>query len=600
LANLDIGIDAAIIVIGEADAGQPQANASNPVIHVFTDPQQMIDTFQTGNLAELARCAFDPALDGQDEDGVPIKGCSTVYAIKTNQSTQASHIVASVVGGGSTALTLTDRIYGLLGNSTYFSTGVADITGFVVMIGRLVAPNVGVQVSPSFGVTSVDEWLQVGITAAFTGASCTLSFDGTDLVFNSNIAAEDLTVTCTGKTMAEIIQEINAFAPIAGASYLATLLRGTRTGVLATYMDRTAAPVDIFAADKKLWGTSYDVCEWVNANSVYAAATWNGGYRPANNYAVTYLAGGTTGLSTDAAFQAALKVARRLNARFLVNAFDDDMAIAGPAVIALETLNGYVATHANTCNPIGGRSERQVFCCSNDITKAALYTWMENFNNEFLQIFGDKVYREGPDGIIAWLGAHCTATMAAAIMAGSPIGTPLTQKYVKCYDFTPVAADFDAADETDFSNSILKGFIILESDPGTGTRFAKGVTTYKTEDNDGHMYPHVVEEVLWVHRMLRKNVERPFVGHKGRGVRTANAYKGRAIKVLMALSNVNDPDVCFVEGTDDQGNPVPPFRNVRVWLSGDQIYLSADVCYAEGITFIFNELRATLPTALAS
>lgn len=597
LINLDLGADAAIIVVGEADAGQPQPNAANPVYHAFTDPQDMIDTFLTGKLAEVAQLAFDPALGGQDEDGIPIRGCDTVYAIKTNQSTQAEATPED--GSANDAFTIKDRIWGLKGNQTWWKIET-DGTGIKIVIGRENAPNIGEQDSSdtdgTFSVTGVDEWIQLGITGAFTGTSCTVAFDGTTLTFDSDVAAEDLAITCTGKTVAEVVQEINAFAPLTTAAYSATVLRAARQDVLFTYLDEFLA-TSIFAADVSFMGVSYDMVTWLNANSAYVEATWVGGFEPQTS-TLAYLTGGTTGDTTAATLQDAFKVAKRINCRFIVLA--SNAAIGSGGSIALSTQRGYFETHLNQCNPLLGRSERQGFACSDETTKATLWTALQLVNNPFLSVVQDEVRREGPDGVITWLGAHCSATMAAAIMAGSPIATPLTLKYCKVYDSRPVATDFDPDDNTDYTNAINNGLLFLEQIPGEGTRFAKGISTYKTEDNDGYIMLEVVEAWLWLSRLYRRNLERPYTGHKGRGVRTVNQARGAVRALLRAVSDPNSPDFLLIEGTDDQGNVVPPFRNLRVWNVGDQLYTSVEVTFTQGINFLLNELRATLPTALSS
>lgn len=597
LTNLDLGAERAIGIIGEADAGKPQATTADPVYHVFTSAQQMIDTFQTGYLAEVSRFAFGPALDGQDEDGVPIGGCDRVYVIKTNQSAQAEYTI--VDASANDALKIKDLIWGLKGNQTWLKIEASG-TGIKITIGRENAPNTGSQDSSDsagvFADPGVDEWIQLGITGAFTGVSCTVAFDGTTLAFVSSVGAEDLAITCTDKTLQEIVQEIVSFAPITTAAYSATVLRADRSEISSTYLDQFIA-TNIFAADVSFFGVSYDMVTWLNSNSVYVEAEWLGGYVP-DTLTTAYLVGGTQGESTEASIRAALRQFKKVNCRFLASAFSDATYGAAGA-IALTSINGWITDSLNSRNPIGGKSEVQGFGCASSTTKALLWAEMANYNNEWFAVVIDQVFRETPTGRIGWMGAHCTAVAAAAIMAGSPIGTPLTQKYIRAYDTRPVATDFDPDEDTDFAAAINAGVMVVEHDPGVGIRFAKGISTYKTGDNDGHIMLEVVESRLWLHRLLRRNVERPFIGHKGRGVRTANQYKGRVIDVLRVVSNPNDPDVLLVAGTDAQGNDVPPYRNIVVRLSGDQLYADGEVTFTQGTNWALNEFRATLPSALA-
>lgn len=594
LLNLDLGAQAAIIVIGEADAGQPQLNAANPVYHAFTDPQDMIDTFQSGNLAEVAQLAFDPAKDGQDEDGIAIRGCDVVYAIKTNASVQSSATVED--GSANDAVTFKDLLWGLKGDQTWYEI-TAQGTGVVITFGRENAPNVGSQQSIAFGIDGTDEWLELGITAAFTGTSCAVDFDGTTLTFNSDVASEDKVITCTGKTIQEVVAEINAFAPITTSCYVATVLRSARAEVASTYLDEFTA-TSIFAANVAFHGSAYDITEWFNSNSVYATAVWVGGFLPAATGGRLYLTGGATGDSSTTSIQDAYKIAKRVNCRFVVSAFNG--AVGSGGSIALSTVNNYLSNHLNQCNPITGRNERQGFCVLGSTTKADLWTELEGYNSAFLSAVMDEIRREGPTGTKQWLGAHCTATMAAAIMAGSPIATPLTVKYVKVYDSRPIATDFDPDENTDYATAIEKGLLFLEHISGEGIRFAKGISTYKTLDNDGYIMLEVVEAWLWLSRLYRRNLEKPQVGKKGRGIRSVRQATGAVRRLLREVSDPNNPDFLLIEGTDDEGNTVPPWRNLRVWNVGDQLYTSVEVTFTQGINFLLNELRASLPTALSS
>jgi len=585
LANLDLGVDQSIIIIGEAEAGEPQASAASPVYHAFTDPQDMIDEFIDGNLAECAIFAFDPAADGQQESGVPIGGAQKVYCIKTNQSTQAS-LTLQDAAGPTNCVTLKDRIWGTKGNHTWAKVEAAG-TGITVTCGRAIAPNIGEQVSSSFGVNGTDEWLSV----IYTGleAACALSYDGTTITTVTGGATDQLAITTADKTMEEVIAEINAAH---SGVYTATLLREERASTLADYLDEVSGiNVKVLAS---FHGVAWDVVEWHNASSSYCEATWVRGLRP-NTLAQTWLAGGTLGTSTANTIQAALQTAKKLPSRFIVSAFNDD--IAGP--ITLDTINGYFTTHLNKCNPVGGKRERQGFGCTNSVTKAALYTELAGYNNQYWAVVNHECYREGPSGAKAWIGCHGSATTAAAIMAGSPIATPLTAKVFKAQDMRYVAADFDV-DEDDDYNSASDGGLLMAEQGDLGFQFSKGISTYKTEDNDMLILLEGVEAILWTCIMLRRKFERPNIGHKSRGNVTAEDLQGQAIEVFRALSDMNNPDFVLIEGKDSDGNIVAPFRNVRAFISGDQIYVRAEVTYTTGINYIFTELRATYPTALAA
>jgi hypothetical protein len=591
LINLDLGAEAAVLVVGEAYAGQPQANAATPVVHEFTDPQDMVDYFYSGNLADMARCLFDPAMAGQTEQGVPVGGCVTVYAIKTNQSTTAT--LNLVDSGSTTCLTLTDRYYGVLGNSTWAEIVVSG-TGLQLTIGRDVAPDIGEQASILFSITGTDEWFSVTYTGV--AATCTMDFDGTTFTTTTAGAVDDLSIVAGTYTVSEMVSLINAAA---SGDYTAAILRADRTNTQFALCDEFAA-VNIRAVVASQMGVTQDMVAWVNANSFYCTATW---VRATTNEPDTvtksFLSGGTTGVTTAASvITDALRVASRYSPRFVCSGYNAPVGAGGAVTMAL--INAEFNTHATNCNALGVACERQVFICNADTTKAAMYATIGAFNNEYMAVVNNRIYRENAAGTRTWLGAHCAAAEAAAIMAGSPIATPLTHKYVNAADMDFVATDFDPNNDTDFNNAILYGLLFLETVPGTGIRFAKAITTYRLLDNDARTHLEVVEARIRHRVILRRALDVPEIGHKGRGTRTTDSILRAVIEAHRAMADPDDPDFILVEGTDAAGEVVPPYRNIRVSLSGDVVTVTGEVTFTEAITWIINDFRATLPSAVSA
>jgi len=594
LTNLDLGAESAVLVIGEASAGEPQAASTSPVVHEFTDPQDMIDMFISGNLAECSRFLFDPVMAGQQEVGAPITGCAKVYAIKTNQSTQGSYTLQDA--SANNALTLKGRIWGDKDNQTWFKVETSG-TGITLTNGRDVDPDTGDQTSITFSITGTDEWFSVTTTGNFTGASCTLDFDGTTFTLDSNVALEDLAITAAGKTVEEVIGLINAFNPHGtGAVYQATLNRTNRNSTLSSYCDETAAPVSCFSpAVANISGVSYDIVDWVNTSSYYCEATWVGGYEP-QTYTKTYLTGGASGATSNISYvQDALKVAAKLSIRYVVSAYHTDV---NAGAITLASINSEFNTHAVNCNLIGSPRERQVFLCNDDTTKAAMYTTVSAFNNEYIFCFNNRIQREDENGTKKWMNPHVAACAAAATMAGSPIATPLTHKYIKGYDHDFIATDFDDTADDDFENAIRNGLCFIESEPDIGLRFAKGITTYTLEDNDARTAGEVVEARNRMRILLRRALDQPEIGHKNQGARTAVGIRQRVLNALRLMANPNDPDFILVDGTDADGNVVPAYRNIRVSIDGSVVNVTGEVTFTQGIVWIVNDFRATLPSAL--
>lgn len=601
LLNKDLSSEAAVLVIGEAAAGQPQASVTAPVVHTFQSSDAMIDTFISGNLAETAKFLFDPAKAGQyARGGVPIKGCDTVYAIKTNLSLQASFSVRDSYPGGNVAFTVEDRIWGALGNQTYINIS-AVATGLKFVAGRATAPNVGSQDSDDtgqrFSITGTDEWMSVVYTGGAVAA--TMTFNGTTWSTTTTGNVDDISIIGTGLTLTELANLISTTAGGAGGTYAATVLRADRANVVCTYMDRCTA-VDIKGpapAAPNTWGVSYDMVTWINSNCDYVSATWVAGYEPAVNAANAYLTGGAIGDSSSDRITYALQIASRLGIRHVVSGFDSD-SVGG--AVALATINPLFTTHATNCNRIGSIRERHVYISVDDATKAAMYTTLAAINNENVTAFNNRLYREGPADTKVWMNPHVSAAAVAAMCAGSPRATPMLWKVINASDTDFIATDFDPTNDTDFANGIKNGLCFFEIDPDDGgIRVAKGITTYSSEDNDGRIMMETVHARMW-HKILLRRFQKRVIGQKSAGVLTGDEILDITKDAHRLMADPSDPDFLLVAGTDEDGNYVPAYQNLTVTSSGGAFYVTGQVHFTTGVTWIFNDIAGLMPTSFSA
>ncbi len=593
LTNLDLGSEASILAIGEATAGEPQATAATPVVHEFTDPADMIAYFVGGNLAEQARCLFDPAKAGQTSEGVRIQGAKVVYAIKVNQSTQASFTVND--GAAHNAVTFKDRLWGAKGNQTWFKLEVSG-TGLQLTCGRDVAPSIGEHDGDqTFSITGVDEWISVTYSGA--AATATMTFDGTTFTTTTAAGLDDLSIVATGKTTQELVDLINAAV---SGDYTAVLLRPDRADTLSTYLDQFTAVNIKNPVIGKAEGSAWDIVEWCNSNSPYVEATWVAGYEP-QVYTKTYLAGGALGGTTEAAptirISDALKVASRFAPRVVVSGFNGDVADEAAGTTVLSTINDAFAVHAAKCNGVGVPCERQVIIANNDVTKAAAYAAVSAFNEDYLACVVHEVYREDENNTREWLGAHCAAAMAGAMIVGSPVATPLSHRYIKASDIRPVCVDFDPATNLDYKNAVKNGLLFLETIPGSGYRWAKGISTYVATDNDARTALETVEARIR-HKVIMRRALENFIGAKGKGAVSANEVREVILDAHHALADLTSPDFILVPGTDENGDYLPAYRSIVVTLSGNIVYVRGEVTFTTGINWIINDFTATLPFAV--
>ena len=93
MANAGLGGVGVVGLVGEADAGEPNA------INIFTDPDKAAAYFKSGPLSDMARVAFAPANDPR----VPA-GAQRLVCVKTNQSVAANKkLMGTGVASGTTS-----------------------------------------------------------------------------------------------------------------------------------------------------------------------------------------------------------------------------------------------------------------------------------------------------------------------------------------------------------------------------------------------------------------------------------------------------------------------------------------------------------------
>lgn len=636
LNNLLFGDTGVVVAIGEAVAGQPNASATAPTFHVFTDPRAMIDTLVDGRGAQAADLLFNPAKSGQTVGGIPIRGATKVVFLKTNQSTRAT---STLKGADTTTdiIQLKDRVWGAEGNFTHvkltFAVGSDAVGGFLVEMGRDRKPNIGTQTSSALGRqttftgwdsltaalpdapaggAALDAWWALQyLPAAATAATVTYSPSTNALTTAiTGAAGDNLNITLSDfKTISDLIASINAHV---SGRYRAVLLRPDR-GSAATAVGDAVTAKDIFrtagAGGSDFWpamGVAYDITKWINDNSAYAEATQltattsptGAGYQAPTTVATKrYFSGGAFGAHATnttllADLQNALEAAKKVSARKVVSMFD-----AAIGALTITSINNEFKTATDAVNDVKFPGEWQTYLALTTTTRAAAIQEAQRINNDFVTMCAGqqpkRVLLDGTEGYISEYGLAC---IAAGIMAGTPVGTPLTFKYIDALDVKSTGYDPTKLDDIE---ELLKGGVLhLELVPGKGFRFADGISTYSALDNDARRYLEVVEARLHLRASYRENLEDLFIGAKGKGSVTTRSILDRILAVNRVLADSNNPDQILIDSADENGKALPAYRNFKATLDGSVVRVTGEVTFTQGIRFILSEVFATPPRAV--
>jgi hypothetical protein len=578
----DTGANAldSMIIVGEALAGESQT------IYRFTDYRDMQATFIEGNLADAALISF---FAGKGEvDGIPVTGAKTVYCIKTNPSTQSTY--TALDGAAGQSIKFSDILWGPRGNYSWikFVAGVA--AGLILTVGRDSDPDQGEITSPELGATGA-EWLQIKYVGAAIAATVSV---------NTHLATPTLTTTTTG-AVDDLAIDLTYFSTLENlasyidslAAYECTIIRTDRKSFDPKNMDKVVTQ-NIKGVFYKCKGMIYDIITWCNANaSQYVEATYPAAKTMVQPAVVvkTYLTGGVLGITLSTGIDSAYVLAKKIPARTIASAFDRD--ISGPITIA--TINGKLSTHVTECNAITGTQERIGFAAIRTTTKALTIAAAAALNNEHVVLTCQDIYKEDVYGVQKWLGEWAKAVIDASIKAGTPVGTPLTNRYLNVYDITQLPTDWTPEDDAD--DMIQAGITIAQSYTGDGIIIVRGLTTWISTDNLGYRAIETVEAKDHLRRLLRTGLK-SYLGNKSRGVVSVNRIKSKIDEILTLAADQNTEDFVLISGTDATGAIIPPYRNITVTMDQNVFRLRGDCTLITGIDFILNELYAKPSSAV--
>src|SRR3990167_6242247 len=386
LANLIRGQRGVLAIVGEATGGQPT------IVHSFTDPGDMIDTFVSGVLADAAQLLFAPGR------GDFSRGATTVLAIKTNLSTQSTGGINST-GPGADCPPLSDRIWGTEGAVTSFALATSG-AGFVLTTARTRAPLIGTTVSPTLADTA---WFSATRTNAggVVNTRITIDRSAPTLLLEIDTGAgfvTEFTVTIPAtKTITDVMAEIGTLANWSTA--VVTTGKGSYPANELDDQVRTALP----GVAIPLWGQTYDVIVWATASNPHVTAARNVGSDNAPGAQTTeFLQGGTLGTTDGGAtgdVVDALTALEAYNARFVVSGFDT--TVNGTVIT---TINGYFRTHAINMNALGATGERQVFIAATAANLAAVQTAPQAIDDENVQMTAQRLRRANAQGTVGRSG----------------------------------------------------------------------------------------------------------------------------------------------------------------------------------------------------
>ena len=202
--------------------------------------------------------------------------------------------------------------------------------------------------------------------------------------------------------------------------------------------------------------------------------------------------------------------------------------------------------------------------------------------------------RINAQGVKTVFGSHMLAAAIAGMQAGSPVGTPLTFKFVRALDITspPTADPLDVDDV----NQMLQNGVLFAEKVTNGFRIVRNLSTFIQTDNLAFTDRNVNYELNYIAYDLRTFIENTFIGTKAIPATAVN-MKDAVISKLIIYRD--DLEIITRSNDPVTGQEIDAFRDLKVTISGDIATIRFEIFPTLGINFMTFEIFAQLPVISA-
>lgn len=310
------------------------------------------------------------------------------------------------------------------------------------------------------------------------------------------------------------------------------------------------------------------------------------------------LAGGALGGTTTSAIADALAAFEEIRVNSVIPLMSRDASadITDNLTDATSTytilgIHQAVKTHCNLMSTTKNRSERQgylsykaSFADSQD--RAALLA------DQRLQMCIQDTRNIDSTGAIKWFQPWSLSCLVAGARAGSPVGTPLTFKFMNATGIRHTAQPMSTAEEdividfnpnAQYEQAIQSGITFLEAPQSGGIRCVVDNTTYTKDANWVYNRGNVMYAADVLAFDFRNQLENIFIGQKNNI--QASEVKSVASSILATFLAQG-----ITVATDEAPNG---YKKLDVRINGNVINISAIVVLVEGIDFILNDITIT-------
>jgi hypothetical protein len=362
----------------------------------------------------------------------------------------------------------------------------------------------------------------------------------------------------------KLITRVNAEPDFAMVSLI-----GAPKSFLLANLDPAAAADCHTPATLGFFAREYDLVTTINAASqlVTAENVSTTNQLPANA-ATTFLAGGHEGdplnpsvpTTLQADWIGAVDLLKQVLANTLVPATED------------ASIHAIVDAHCAYMGGVG-RKERDAKVGAGSLeTKTAIKQRALDLNSRHMALWPQDVELFNIAGERVTQPPKFGAALLAGMQAGSPVGTPLTNKQINVLNLEQHST-WNPVD--DVEELIQAGVCFAELVDGEGFKVVRGVTTHLSDDNIAFVEQSVNEATNFSAFNFRTAMEAA-VGKKG-FAGTVNAAYAVANGILDELLNI--------------AKSITGYRNLKITLVADTLVVEVEIASIIGINFVKNKIH---------
>lgn len=519
MENQALSVGNNLAVLGQSAGGRPG------VVLTFGSPAEAAAALVSGPALDAVRRAFNPSA----ETGGPAQ----VSVIRVNPAVQAGLTLKDSAGNDAIILTSTD--YGLRANAIRVKVEAGSVSGKKITTqfgdSYLVGDNIGRR---AFQVQYTGA--AVTATMAISNSSVVLSAPA-----GTTLATIDLTQSAF-KTVQGLVDRINATP-----GFSASVLDGNGGAPALNGLDGIISAQDVKTSAYVARADLQACVDWLNGTgeTFVNAARATAGSAPPANLALTYLSGGTDGVTTNNEWAAAFELLQTADVQWVVPASTD------PSIHAMAD------AHCQFMSTVGRQERRAWVGTPLGTTDAAAITLSLAINSDRTALVHLGCYGYDSDGNLTLYPPYVTAAAIAGGFAGLDPGETMTNKALSV-----AGLERYVRNPTDTDVLITGGVTAVERTKA-GFKVVKAISTWRGNSKFNRVEVSTGTALDFVCRNVREALD-VLRGQGGEPLLLARAVNITET-VLKQLAKPRPEGAGVIVG--DEASPA--FRGIKASLSGD-------------------------------